>query len=234
MKHFRAHILLMVAILLSGCASTFSSRVNTVNQLPEVINSKTYALLALAEQAAEPEYVHASEDLKTRLHELGFEEVEVSRAALKISLQLVTIPGDTHVSSPFGSANYLITPAGLVIPMGFPHYRNTPSFFRTPSRFYPSTMFSSRFYGSYYSPFVYNRRFGPFFAPELNVRQYFDHGIEIAITETSSGKALYTVSAKTTQNDTEIAPYIGLLVESALREFPQKSGEHTMTFQLEK
>ena len=119
MKHFRAYILLLGAILLSGCASTFSSRVNTVNQLPEVISSKTYALLALAEQATEPEYVHASEDLKSRLHELGFEEVDVSKAALKISMQLVTIPGDTHVSTPFGSANYLITPAGLVIPMGF-------------------------------------------------------------------------------------------------------------------
>ncbi len=234
MKYFRASILLLGIIVLSGCASTFSSRINTVNQLPEVISSKTYTLLALPEQAAEPEYVHASEDLKIRLHELGFEEVDMSKAALKVSLQLVTTPGDTHVSAPFGMANYLITPAGLVIPMGFSHSRITPSFFRTPSRFYPSTMFSSRFYGPYYSPFVYSRRFGPFYAPELNVRQYFDHGVEIAITDANSAKVLYSVSAKTTQNDTEIAPYIGLLVESALREFPQKSGEQKISIQLEK
>lgn len=235
MKQLSARLVLLSAILLTGCASTFYSKINTVNQLPEVLNNKTYTIHEHAEQAKEPEYQHASEEIKTRLKELGFEEIDQAKAALKVSLQLISIPGNTHVSSPFGSGSYLITPSGMVIPIGgFWNSRVYPGFISSPYRFYPRSRFPSRFHSPLYSPFLFGNRLHPFYAADLDVRQYVDHGVEIVISDSSSGKVLYSVLAKSTQNDTEIGPYIELLIESALRDFPSKTGESKIEIQLEK
>lgn len=235
MKQLSARLVLFGAILLTGCATTFSSKINTVNQLPEVLNNKTYTLQEHAEQAKEPEYQHATEEVKARLKELGFQEAELNQAALKVSLQLISTPGNTHVSSPFGSISYLVTPSGMVIPIGgFGSSRFYPAFMYSPYRFSARSRFPSRFHHPFYSPFAFGNPFHPFYATELDVRQYVDHGVEVVISDLSSGKVLYSVIAKTTQNDTEIGPYIGLLVESALREFPKKSGESQVEIQIEK
>lgn len=235
MKHFRASLVFLSAILLTGCASTFYSKISTINQLPEVLNNKTYTILEHAEQAKEPEYLHASEEVKTRLKELGFEEIDQSKAALKVSMQLISIPGNTHVSSTFGSGSYLITPSGMVIPMGgIWTSRYYPGFINTPYRFSPRSRFQYRLSSPFYSPFPFGNHLHPFYAADLNVRQYVDHGIEIVISDSSSGKVLYSVLAKSTQNDTEIGPYIELLIESALRDFPSKTGESRIEIQLEK
>lgn len=227
--------LILCAAALTGCASTFSSKIHTVNQLPANFADKSFSLAEHPEQNKEPEYQHASEDLKARLQELGFSETEIGKAALKVTLQLVSIPGNTHVSSPFGSASYIVTPSGMVIPIGgFEPYRFYPGITRYPYRSYPRTAFYPRYFGPLYSPFAFGRHLSPFYGTDLNVRQYFDHGIEVTITEAATGKLLYSVTAKTTQNDTEIDPYIGLLIESALRDFPNKSGESKIEIQLEK
>lgn len=227
--------LILCAAALTGCASTFSSKINTLNQLPANFSDKSYTLAEHPEQSKEAEYQHASEDLKTRLQELGFSETEASKAALKVSLQLISIPGNTHVSSPFGSTSYIVTPSGMVIPIGgFEPYRFYPGVIRYPYRFYPRSAFYPRYFGPLYSPFVFGRRLDPFYGSDVDVRQYFDHGVEIAISEAATGKLLYSVTAKTTQNDVEIDAYLGLLIESALREFPNKSGESRIDIQLEK
>ncbi|MFA9275453.1 MAG: hypothetical protein ACEQSE_11330 [Candidatus Aquirickettsiella gammari] len=223
--------LILCAAALTGCASTFSSKINTLNQLPANLSDKSYTLAEHPEQNKEPEYQHASEDLKGRLQELGFSETDASKAALKISLQLISIPGNTHVSSPFGSTSYIVTPSGMVIPIGgFEPYRFYPGIIRYPNRLYPRSVFYPRLY----SPFGFGRSLHPFYGADLDVRQYFDHGVEISINEAATGKLLYSVTAKTTQNDVEIDAYLGLLIESALREFPNKSGESRIDIQLEK
>lgn len=220
---------------LTGCASTFSSKISTVNQLPASFADKTYSLIEHPEQGKEPEYLHASDDVKARLRELGFTEVEGGKAALKVNLQLVSIPGNAHVSSPFGSTSYIVTPSGMIIPMGgFEPYRFYPGFIRPPYRFYPRALFYPRYFEPFYSAYPFGRRFDPIYGSQLDVRQYFDHGVEITISEATSGKLLYSVKAKTTQNNVEIDPYIALLVESALREFPNKTGDSHMEIHLEK
>lgn len=235
MKQLSACLILFSAILLTGCATTFSSQINTVNQLPEVLNNKTYTLQEHTEQAKEPEYLHATEDVKARLKELGFQEAESSQAALRVSLQLVATPGNAHIRAPFGTISYLVTPSGMVIPIGGLGYsRFYPPFMSSAYRFSSRSRFPSRFYSPFYSPFAFGNQFHPFYAADLDVRQYIDYGVEIVISDTSSGKVLYSVVAKTTQSDTEIGPYITLLVESALREFPKKSGESQVEIQLEK
>lgn len=227
--------LIFCTAALTGCASTFSSKISTVNQLPASFADKTYTLAEHPEQGKEPEYLHASDDVKARLQELGFTEVEAGKAALKVNLQLLSSPGNIHVSSPFGSAGYLVTPSGMVIPMGgFNSFGYYPGFIRSPYRNYPRSVFFPRYFSPFYSAFPYGRRFDPFFDPDINVRQYFDHGVEMTILEVATGKLLYSVRAKTNQNNGEIDPYIALLVESALREFPNKTGDSHVEIHLEK
>jgi hypothetical protein len=232
--------LLLVSLLfctaaLTGCASTFSSKIRTVNQLPASFIDKTFSVVEHPEQGKEPEYLHASEDVKARLQELGFTETEAGKATLKVNLQLVSIPGNAHLSSPFRSTSYIVTPSGMVIPIGgFEPYRFYPGFTRLPYRYYPRAVFYPRHFGSMYSAFPFGSRFDPIYDPQFEVRQYFDHGIEITITEAATGKLLYSVNAKTTKTDVEIDPYIALLVESALREFPNKTGDSWVEIQLEK
>lgn len=227
--------LILCAAALTGCASTFSSKINTVNQLPANLSDKSYTLTEHPEQSKEPEYQHASEDLKARLQELGFNETEASKAALKVSLQLISIPGNTHVFSPFGSTSYIVTPSGMMIPIGgFEPYRFYPGIIRYQNRLYPRSVIYPRYFGSLYSPFGFGRSLHPFYESDLDVRQYFDHGVAISISEAATGKLLYSVTAKTTQNDVEIDAYLGLLIESALRDFPNKSGASRLEIQLEK
>lgn len=239
MKTFSKRLFLASLILctgaLTGCASTFSSDIRTVNQLPASLSDKSYALAAHPEQSKEPEYQHASDDLKVRLQELGFSEADPSKAALKLTLQLATLPGNAHVSSPFGAVTYIITPSGMVIPIGgFAPYHFYPRYVRGPYRFYPRSALYPRYFGSFYPMSPFDRRYDPFYASQLDVRQYFDHAVEITMTEAATGKLLYSVNAKTTQSDGEIDAYIALLIESALREFPNKTGENRIEIQLEK
>jgi hypothetical protein len=239
MKIFNKRLFLVGVLLcsavLTGCASTFSSKINTVNQLPASLVDKSYSLAEHPEQSKEAEYQHASEDLKAGLKELGFSEVDVSKAALKVTLQLISIPGDVHVSTPFGPLSYIVTPSGMVIPLGgLGAYYYSPRFARYPYPLLPRSAYFPRGAWSRYSPTMFGRLYDPFFGPELNVRQYFDHGVEITITEVASGKLLYSVKAKTNKTNADIDPYVALLIESALRNFPNKTGDSEIEFKLEK
>lgn len=227
--------LILCATALTGCATTFSSDIRTVNQLPASLSDKSYTFAAHPDQSKEPEYQHASDDLKGRLQELGFTEADPSKAALKVTLQLATLPGDAHVTSPFGSVSYIITPSGMVIPFGgFSPYYFYPGSIRSPYRFYPRGAFYPRYFGSFYPFSPFSRRFDPFYTSQLDVRQYFHHAVEITISEAASGKLLYSVNAKTTKSDAEIDAYIALLIETALRDFPNKTGDNRVEIQLEK
>jgi len=239
MKRFNKRLfligLLLCSAAITGCASTFSSKINTVNQLPASLVDKSYSLAEHPEQSKEVEYQHASEDLKAALKELGFSEVDTSKAALKVTLQLISIPGDVHVSTPFGPLSYIVTPSGMVIPLGglgANYY--SPRFARYPYPLLPRSVFFPRGAWSRYSPSMFGRQYDPFFGPELNVRQYFDHGIEMTMTEAASGKLLYAVKAKTNQTNEDIDHFVTLLIESALRNFPNKTGDSVIEFKLEK
>ncbi|MBR7799378.1 DUF4136 domain-containing protein [Undibacterium fentianense] len=233
-RYFRVASLIG-ALLLTGCASTFSSKVQTVNQLPETLSDKTFVFQAHPEQSNDLEYTHAAEDIKARLQELGFSQSDASTAHLKVTLQLNTTPGNTHVSSPFGTLNYLVTPSGMVIPIGgISSFRAYTPMFRYPQRFYSRPIIYSRLYSPFYTPFLWGRRYDPFWGPELEIRQSFEHGVEIAISENATGKLLYAVNAKTDQNDPYIESYLPLLVESALRDFPSKSGDARIEIRVEK
>ncbi len=233
--------MLLGTLLLTACATTFTSQVTTANHLPAVIAEKSFKIALTPETANTPEFQHASEDIKTRLQELGFNEAkEPSAAALTVAIDLTTIAGNAHVTSPFGTVSYLVTPSGMVIPMGTgmfsqPYYPF--SFFHSRglgSGLSPYSMYSRRLFNPWYSPYYFGRRLGPFFEPELNVRQNFEHRLAIKIMDSTKGTTLYEVTASTEQTEAEISEHLSLLVESALKDFPNKSGSVRMRFEFEK
>ena len=216
--------------LLTGCASTYSSHVTTVNQLPADFSQKTYQIDLSKEQAETPEFVQAADDVRIRLGELGFNEVKPDASpSLKIALGLNTRPSDTEIFSPYGSMRFVMTPYGTIIPVsGFMTTRLYSPYIRMPYR-----RFYSRWYDPFYSPFYLGRHLDPFYAP-YTVRQYYTHELNLAIVESSGNKAIYQVTARAEKSDPEIEQQIPFLVESALRGFPAKTGKEWVVLKLEK
>jgi hypothetical protein len=241
MKSFLSQIVLIGVFLLTGCANTFSSKVTTENNWPSTLETKSFKIDQNAEYGESPEFIHAAEDVKTRLIELGFVEANsVDLAALKVNVQLSTTPGNTHVSMPFGPMNYIVTPTGAIIPLnGFGTSLFAPRFIRSPQwRFYTrGSLYSMRYdawSNPFYSPYYFGRRLDPFYANELSIRQSFEHQLSITIIDSKTSKTMYKVDVKTDQYAAEIDEHISQLVESALKGFPNKNGSEHQTLHNEK
>lgn len=222
--------LVLATSLLTGCASTYSSHVTTVNQLPANFAEKTYQIDLSKEQADTPEFVIVADDVRARLGELGFSEVkQEQKPALKIALGLSTRLSDTEVIAPYGSMRFVTTPYGTIIPVGgFMTARLYSPYLRMPYR-----RFYSRWYDPFYSPFYFGRHFDPFYSPYA-VRQYYTHELNLAIVETSGNNPIYQVTARAEKTDPEIEQQIPFLVESALRGFPAQTGKEWVVLKLEK
>lgn len=222
--------LVLAMSLLTGCASTYSSHVTTVNQLPTNFAAKTYQIDLSKEQLESPEFNIAADDVRTRLTELGFNEIKQDGApALKIALGLSTRPSDTELIAPYGSMRFVMTPYGAIIPVsGFMTTRLYSPYLRMPYR-----RFYSRWYDPFYSPFYFGRSLDPFYSPYA-VRQYYTHELNIGIIDTKNNSPIYQVTARAEKTDPEIEQQIPFLVESALRNFPAKTGKEWLVLKLEK
>ncbi|MBI3714008.1 MAG: DUF4136 domain-containing protein [Burkholderiales bacterium] len=233
MKRLLALVSLASTLVLCGCASTFTSKISTNNQLnatSDNLDNKSFAIQTDPQAGDDVNFKLAYDEVSARLKELGFEAMSEDKAAIKVSVQLAIIPGNAHVSAPFSTVSFMVTPSGMVIPLGSFRDPFWPAVGRYPFR-YP---FYSRRWGGWYSPWYSPfSRFDTGFFPEPTVRQYFDHEITIALHDAASGKLLYSVKASSNQSDTEIGDTLHLLVETALREFPLKSGETKVELKLE-
>lgn len=237
MKRLLSLVSLASMLVLGGCASTFSSKISTLNQLDANFSNKSFAIAAHPQTADDANFKLAHDEVSARLKELGFVAVSDDKAAIKVSVQLAIIPGNAHVSIPFSTVSFMVTPSGMVIPLGVSRDPYWPMASRYPFGYpFYSRSYSARWggwYSPWYSPYSPLSRFNSGFFPEPNVRQYFDHEITIALHDAASGKLLYSVKASSSQSDTEIAETLHLLVETALREFPLKSGETEIELKLE-
>ncbi len=231
---FSLSLVLVPALFLSGCASTFTSTVTVQNQIQDNLNDKRFSLATIAPKNDTPELAHAIEEAKTHLSELGFQYDE-SASTLQLQLELSSVAGNAHVSIPFTSINYLITPSGMVIPMS-PSYdwRFFNGIYAYPGRIYPSAMIRSPFWPSPYSSYFWGRRYNTLMLPEPTVQQSFEHKLTIRLLDPQSGKLVYQTEASSRQSYPDIEEYIELLVESALKDFPSASGKHKVKFKIEK
>jgi hypothetical protein len=229
------------ALLLTGCASTFAGKVTITNNLPTSSIEKTFRFDAKPEIAEIPEVAHTMDMVRDRLLELGFVEPNdtqstTNNAALAVQIQLNTTPGDIHVSMPFGPMNFIITPYGTVIPLNT-GYRPYPSYIRYSRAGLYRPFYFSPFYSpfsSWYSPFNFGRRFDPIYGPPMNVRQQFTHEVTITFIEVKTGKPVYVVNANTRDSSADIFEQLFYLVESALKDFPGKTGTENVHFEIGK
>lgn len=78
----------LLLILLSACASTFTSQVSSFHEWPASYDKKTYLFERAPEQENQPEHKHYETELAQQLSKLGFTAAnDAAQAQLKISLR---------------------------------------------------------------------------------------------------------------------------------------------------
>ncbi|MBI3285301.1 MAG: DUF4136 domain-containing protein [Burkholderiales bacterium] len=204
MKHFLSIAVATLALLLSGCATTFSSQVSVFHEWPAEMKDKSYIFERSASQANDPEYKSYEEQLRHRLQMLGFQEMAAGHTpALKVGMQYGSALSDIEYSFPWHPVIY--------DPFWRIHFSRA---------YYPR----SGFYYPYYYPYYFGRPYGMWGMYEVTVRRYYLHQLEIAVTEMKSGKKLADIKVSSEQLSPEISNYMHYLIDSALQDFPGKNG----------
>ena len=204
MKHYLSTAVLAMSMMLTGCATTYSSQVSVFHEWPSTTQDKSYILERLPAQENDPEYKFYEEELRTELGVQGFKEIAPGATpALKIGMQYATTLSELQFIGPWHPAMY--------DPYWGMHFR------------------SAYIYSPFgYGPF-YGRRFhGPI---DANAVRYYLHQLEINISDYSSNKKLASIKVSTEQSDPNIAPQMPYLLESALQGFPGQNGS-TVTVEL--
>lgn len=212
-------VCIVAVMVLSGCATHFTSKVHIKHDWPSHVNDQTYVLESNVDYADTDEFKETTEQVKARLTELGFTEVsDKATPAFKIEIRL-----NTRLRSQLFST---YTPYFLdTTPFGYfiPHDPFYPYFIR--SAFYPRHFLMTRHYSPMISVFNMGGRIDPFYLQRMMDRELFQHSLSIAINEAQTGKNKFTVSAQSDQFGYEIYAHLPFLTQSALKEFPGKNGK---------
>lgn len=181
-------------VLLSGCASTFSSQVSTFHEWPSIANNEqSYIIERQPGQENNLEYKTYEEQLRGRLQSLGLNEVAATKTpSLKVAMQYATTLNEVQVFYPANAAIY--------DPLWRVHFHR--------GFYYP------RYTGG---PFMLN-------GTDINVRSSYLHQLEITMSDMVSGKKLADIKVSSEQINPEISLYMPYLIESALKDFPAKNG----------
>jgi hypothetical protein len=203
MKRLLTHIGLLFSVLLTGCATTFTSQVSSFNEWSDNIQ-KTYIFERAPAQENNPEYKVYENQLRTRLGTLGFQETsgEVN-PALKIGMQYATTLSEVQISDPWHPALY--DPYwGLHFSRGY--YFGRPYYPYFPGRYYMR-------------------------GTDLSIRAYYLHQLQITMSDFSNNKKLADIRVSTEELNPEISSQMPLMIESALKNFPGKNGS-TVTVEI--
>jgi hypothetical protein len=199
MKKSLLTLLAAALVLLSGCASTVTSDVSIFHQWPADLNSpakKTYVIERSAAQENDLAYRSYEDVLRTKLNANGFTHATTGdEAGLKITL---------NTSSTL--TTLILTPEyrmAMIDPFWQLHFSRRRFGYTSYYPYYP-----------YYSPQITSDRYAP---------RYL-HQLEIAISELKTGKKLADLKASTEQFDAVITDSVPYLIDSALKNFPGKSG----------
>jgi hypothetical protein len=199
MKKFMFCLLTAAVVLLSGCASTVTSDVSIFHQWPANLNNpaqKTYLIERSAAQENDLAYRSYEDVLRAKLDANGFTPAKTSEdAALKITM-----------STSSTLTTLLLTPEyrmAMVDPFWQLHFNRRRLGYYGYYPYYP-----------YYSPQIINDRYS----------SRYLHQLEIAISDIKTGKKLADLKASTEQFDAVITDSVPYLIESALKNFPGKSG----------
>lgn len=200
MKKLMIFFTLACSLLLSGCATTFSSQVSVFHEWPGATQDKSFIFERAPGQENNPEHKLYEDMLRSRLQNLGFKEVMPGATpVLKVEVQYATTLREIQYS-PFWQPGIYDPYWGLHFNRGI--YRRHPM---------------------YYSPFwglpAYPRGWS-----DISMRSTYLHQLQIRITELNGNKKLADIKASSEQFNPEISLYIPYLMDSALKDFPGKNG----------
>lgn len=203
MKKFAFIVALACSLLLSGCATTFSSQVSVFHEWPTNTRDKTFIFERAPGQENNPEHKVYEDMLRSRLHSIGLKEITAGQsAALKVELKYATTLREVQYS-PLWYPSIYDRYWGLHFSRGI--YRH-----------------SYVYYPGYWGWPGYPRGW-----MDVSMRSTYLHQLEIQISEIGSNKKLADIKVSSEQLNPEISLYVPYLIDSALKAFPGKNGSTT-------
>lgn len=201
MNKFLSCCISAMALVLTGCASTFIAQVTSFHEWTPEMKEKSYVIELAAGQENNPEYNHYAALLREKLNAHGFiDSADNATAALAVTMEYGTLLTNMQFSTP---------PFGLTYdPFWQMHYSRI---YRRSGIFYP-----------------YNfSRSAPIMASDLNATRYFLHQLSLTITDKKSGKKLANIKVSSEQSNPEMLAQMPYLLDSALKNFPGKNAQTT-------
>lgn len=195
-------LLILFSTLLSGCASMITSEVTAFHEWSGSAQ-QTYRFDPTPLQANDLEYRSYENQLKTALLRVGLQEATENNAELTIKLSAKISPRDVRVIETVLVDSWYGTP------------------WYGPNFAYP--------YWSGWSGYghpLYGRNWPSMPVPRDMERRYtvFQRELKITITNTKSGLAVFEVTVRSEGAESNLAKLVPYLIESALQDFPGKSG----------
>ena len=194
--------ILVLSTLLAGCASTITSEVTAFHEWSGSAQ-QSYRFEAMPSQANDLEYRSYENLLKTALLRVGLQEATENNADLNIKFSAKITPRDVRVIETVLVDSWYGTP------------------WYGPSYAYP--------YWSGWSGYghpLYGRNWPSMQVPRDMERRYtvFQRELKISMVNIKSGLAVYEVTVRSEGAESNLAKLMPYLIESALQDFPGKSG----------
>ena len=203
MKKILCSMVAAATLLLSGCASTFTSQVTTFHEWPNDLKGKSFTVETMPGQENDPEFKFYAAMLGERLQGLGFNNSkDLSSSDLKVVMEYGTLLSEMH------------------LPMALWGTRFDPFWQIHFSHFYRR----SAFYYPYYSPYYFGRSNPYFMMSDYTATRYFLHQLAVSISDRKSGKTLANIKVSTEQISPRISKQMPYLLDSAFKEFPGENG----------
>ena len=195
-------ILILLSSLLTGCASTITSEVTAFHEWTGSAQ-QTYRFDATALQTNDLEYRSYEHLLKTALVRVGLQEATTNDADLSVKFSAKITPRDVRVIETVLVDSWYGTP------------------WYGPGYAYPYWSGWSGYGHPLYAPQVPSMP-----VPRDVERRYtvFQRELKISMVNTKTGLAVYEVTVRSDGAESNLAKLMPYLIESAIQDFPGKSG----------
>ncbi|MFZ6770450.1 hypothetical protein ACO0LM_25625 [Undibacterium sp. Di26W] len=188
------------SVLLSGCATTFSSQVSVFHEWPAAATDKSYIFERAPGQENNPEHKLYEDMLRNRLQVLGFTEISAGATpAMKVGMKYGTTLREIQYSPLWHPAIY--------DPFWNMHFSRGIYRYRLG---YPYPYWGWGGYPRYWTDF--------------SLRATYLHQLEIHIDGISPAKKLADIKVSSEQTELEISTFMPWMMDSALHGFPGKNG----------
>jgi hypothetical protein len=199
MKRILFSLATVATLLLSGCASTFTSQVTTFHEWPNDFKEKSFTIETMSGQENDPEYKFYAAMLSEKLQGLGLSNSkDINSSELKVVMEYDTLVNEIQIPMALWGARF--------DPFWQIHY----------SRFYRRSAF---FY-----PYYFGRLNNYYMMSDFTATRYFLHQLAVSISERKSGKTLANIKVSTEHISPRISTQMPYLLESAFKEFPGENG----------